>query len=341
MDNFFKIDRRILLADDDFVENHPETIGNGISYDLNDPQSNELSTLEKEIMLLATNFLLYVALLIILYFVCQNYFPWTVEGFVAHLPRQSADFESDLESEETQGKGSNGETNGATNETTTSAGKGANIKTGNLLFQDSDEESESESESGPLVPSLKDAQGIRRKSFVPMSLNHTPQLSSSSSGDHTPYQTDSPAVVMKRLLMCAVGLITTFVIWGLLQERMLTRRYPRIVGDYFEYTYFLVFTNRLWSLLFSSVLMHRQRRFRWPKGVLIQDLSYSAVSNMLSSWCQYEALKYVTFPAQTLFKSFKILPVMLMGKVSRREREGVTRTNQNPLIPPLSNTPPL
>jgi hypothetical protein len=264
-----------------------------------------------------------------------------VEGFVAHLPRQSADFESDLESEETQGKGSNGETNGATNETTTSAGKGANIKTGNLLFQDSDEESESESESGPLVPSLKDAQGIRRKSFVPMSLNHTPQLSSSSSGDHTPYQTDSPAVVMKRLLMCAVGLITTFVIWGLLQERMLTRRYPRIVGDYFEYTYFLVFTNRLWSLLFSSVLMHRQRRFRWPKGVLIQDLSYSAVSNMLSSWCQYEALKYVTFPAQTLFKSFKILPVMLMGKVSRREREGVTRTNQNPLIPPLSNTPPL
>ncbi|GMH56544.1 hypothetical protein TrRE_jg9029 [Triparma retinervis] len=196
------------------------------------------------------------------------------------------------------------------------------IKTGNsLLFQDSDEEeseSESEAESGPLVPPLKDAQGRRRKSFVPMSLNHTP-ISTSSSGEHIPLQTESPAIVMKRLLMCSAGLITTFVTWGLLQERMLTRRYPRIVGDYFEYTYFLVFTNRLWSLIFSTVLMHKQKRFRWPKGVLIQDLSYSAVSNMLSSWCQYEALKYVTFPAQTLFKSFKILPVMLMGKFLRNQ----------------------
>ena len=45
------------------------------------------------------------------------------------------------------------------------------------------------------------------------------------------------------------------------------------------------------------------------------EISYSAVSNLLSSWCQYEALKYVSFPCQTLFKSFKLLPVMVMGKV--------------------------
>jgi len=36
---------------------------------------------------------------------------------------------------------------------------------------------------------------------------------------------------------------------------------------------------------------------------------------MLSSWCQYEALRYVSFPAVTLFKSFKLAPVMLMGKI--------------------------
>jgi len=36
---------------------------------------------------------------------------------------------------------------------------------------------------------------------------------------------------------------------------------------------------------------------------------------MLSSWCQYEALRYVSFPATTLFKSFKLAPVMLMGKI--------------------------
>ncbi|KAI2492708.1 UAA transporter family [Fragilaria crotonensis] len=36
---------------------------------------------------------------------------------------------------------------------------------------------------------------------------------------------------------------------------------------------------------------------------------------MLSSWCQYEALRYVSFPATTLFKSFKLAPVMAMGKI--------------------------
>lgn len=31
---------------------------------------------------------------------------------------------------------------------------------------------------------------------------------------------------------------------------------------------------------------------------LAYEYSFPAVSNMLSSWCQYEALKYVTFPTQ-------------------------------------------
>ena len=156
--------------------------------------------------------------------------------------------------------------------------------------------------------------------FVPLSLNQGPVQPSSSMGskDDVPLQTDSPAVVMRRLIVCSVGLIVTFVTWGILQERMLTRRYPRVTGDRFTYTYFLVFTNRCWSLLFSTFLMYEHNLFKWPEGVTIQDLSYSAVSNMLSSWCQYEALKWVSFPAQTLFKSFKLMPVMLMGKVRRR-----------------------
>jgi adenosine 3'-phospho 5'-phosphosulfate transporter B2 len=35
---------------------------------------------------------------------------------------------------------------------------------------------------------------------------------------------------------------------------------------------------------------------------------------MLSSWCQYEALKYVSFPMVMLAKSLKMVPIMLMGK---------------------------
>jgi adenosine 3'-phospho 5'-phosphosulfate transporter B2 len=40
-----------------------------------------------------------------------------------------------------------------------------------------------------------------------------------------------------------------------------------------------------------------------------------ALSNSLSSFGQYQALRYVSFPLQTISKSTKVIPVMLMGKV--------------------------
>ena len=40
-----------------------------------------------------------------------------------------------------------------------------------------------------------------------------------------------------------------------------------------------------------------------------------ALSNTFSSWSQYNALKFVSFPVQTIFKSSKIIPVMIMGRL--------------------------
>ncbi|XP_025831969.1 adenosine 3'-phospho 5'-phosphosulfate transporter 1-like, partial [Agrilus planipennis] len=42
---------------------------------------------------------------------------------------------------------------------------------------------------------------------------------------------------------------------------------------------------------------------------------YCSFSNIMSSWCQYEALKYVSFPHQVLAKAAKTIPVMIMGKI--------------------------
>ena len=49
---------------------------------------------------------------------------------------------------------------------------------------------------------------------------------------------------------------------------------------------------------------------------------YSAcsLSNIMSSWFQYEALKFVSFPTQVLAKACKIIPVMLMGKVISKNK---------------------
>mmetsp|Transcript_42297 Transcript_42297/g.99217 ORF Transcript_42297/g.99217 Transcript_42297/m.99217 type:complete len:97 (+) Transcript_42297:659-949(+) len=50
-------------------------------------------------------------------------------------------------------------------------------------------------------------------------------------------------------------------------------------------------------------------------GAPLNSFTPCALSNTLSSWSQYASLNFVSFPVQTVFKSSKIIPVMLMGKV--------------------------
>lgn len=66
------------------------------------------------------------------------------------------------------------------------------------------------------------------------------------------------------------------------------------------------------------MMVRPQPRHKAP----LYKYSYCSLSNIMSSWCQYEALKYVSFPTQVLAKASKIIPVMLMGKiVSKRTYE--------------------
>jgi len=51
----------------------------------------------------------------------------------------------------------------------------------------------------------------------------------------------------------------------------------------------------------------------------LYKFSFSSVSNIMSSVCQYEALKYVSFLTQVLAKSCKMVPVMVMGYLVSRK----------------------
>lgn len=84
-------------------------------------------------------------------------------------------------------------------------------------------------------------------------------------------------------------------------------------GEQFTNSQFLVFVNRILALLVAGVYLAAvpQPRQKAP----LYKYSYSSISNTLSSWCQYEALKFVSFPTQVLAKASKVIPVMLMGKV--------------------------
>ncbi|KAG1941878.1 adenosine 3'-phospho 5'-phosphosulfate transporter 1 [Pimephales promelas] len=120
-----------------------------------------------------------------------------------------------------------------------------------------------------------------------------------------------------RLIFCAAGLQASYLTWGVLQERVMTRSYGATEaegsGERFKDSQFLVFMNRILALTVSGLwcVLFKQPRH----GVPMYKYSFASLSNILSSWCQYEALKYISFPTQVLAKASKVIPVMLMGKI--------------------------
>jgi solute carrier family 35 (adenosine 3'-phospho 5'-phosphosulfate transporter), member B2 len=122
---------------------------------------------------------------------------------------------------------------------------------------------------------------------------------------------DDPQSRSLKLIGCFVGIQVSYVLWGVAQEQIMTRTYK--LGK-FKSSTFCVFGNRLLALLISMcVVMYN--RYTKPKMYNAPSSAYipSSLSNSISSWAQYEALKYLSFPSQVLSKSCKIIPVMLVG----------------------------
>ncbi|XP_039604400.1 adenosine 3'-phospho 5'-phosphosulfate transporter 1 isoform X2 [Polypterus senegalus] len=123
-----------------------------------------------------------------------------------------------------------------------------------------------------------------------------------------------------KLLFCAVGLQISYLTWGVLQERVMTRTYGTTetdLGEKFKDSQFLVFMNRILALTVAGVYCAFTKQPR--HGAPMYKYSFASLSNILSSWCQYEALKYISFPTQVLAKASKVIPVMLMGKIVSRK----------------------
>jgi adenosine 3'-phospho 5'-phosphosulfate transporter B2 len=120
---------------------------------------------------------------------------------------------------------------------------------------------------------------------------------------------------VKLLLFCVLGLVGSYLAWGYFQERIMTRSYTSLSTgseDKFKDAEFLVFCNRIAGLVIGRIGME----MTGPHDNFAPPFSFSfcSMSNILSSWFQYEALKFITFPMQVLSKSCKIIAAMLMGK---------------------------
>ena len=81
---------------------------------------------------------------------------------------------------------------------------------------------------------------------------------------------------------------------------------------HFKNSEFLVFSNRVIALIIAAIYIFMTGGGNWDGS--FYRYSYCSLSNICSSWCQYEALKFVDFPTQVLSKTSKMIPVMIMGK---------------------------
>ena len=78
----------------------------------------------------------------------------------------------------------------------------------------------------------------------------------------------------------------------------MTRQYVDSTGQIgqFKDSQFLVFVNRImaFAVALLCIMAIKQPRHKAP----LYKYSYCSFSNILSSWCQYEALKFISFPTQ-------------------------------------------
>lgn len=120
-----------------------------------------------------------------------------------------------------------------------------------------------------------------------------------------------------KLLFCFFGLQISYILWGLVQENLMTQKYK---NGSFKSSAFCVFGNRFFALFISLaiVLIRKWRNTSSNSEAPFYQYLPSSISNSVSSWAQYEALKYVSFPTQVLSKSCKIIPVMLVRFLSQR-----------------------
>eukprot|EP00210_Caulerpa_lentillifera_P005809 g5555.t1 len=120
-----------------------------------------------------------------------------------------------------------------------------------------------------------------------------------------------------KAISCVLGLTGSLMVYGILQEGIMTLPFGPEKAR-FRHTLFLVLINRLIACSFALVFVIFSEDQLEPVAPIT---SYSVISfaNIISSACQYEALKYVSFPVQVLAKSAKTIPVMIWQSIISRK----------------------
>ena len=114
------------------------------------------------------------------------------------------------------------------------------------------------------------------------------------------------------LAFCFLGLQISYLTWGYVQgeghDDRVRHLGPLSVGHVLRLLKSCAGHRR-------GILLHGLQTSQCGRTRTLWVFAPCSVSNSLSSYGQYQSLRYVSFPLQTLSKSTKVIPVMIMGKV--------------------------
>jgi len=118
---------------------------------------------------------------------------------------------------------------------------------------------------------------------------------------------------------CFCGLQASYLTWGYMQELIMTSKFEPTTHSpdgMFPSAAFCVFSNRFLAIIVAIIAVRLKHGAIFANNTApLIAFTPCAISNTMSSWSQYASLRYVSFPVQTVFKSSKIIPVMMMGKI--------------------------
>lgn len=133
---------------------------------------------------------------------------------------------------------------------------------------------------------------------IPTNIEKTTHLSS------TPTQTNNDRQGLIWLLICFLGIMASFVCYGLLLE------YATSGGNKLHELSFLFVTSGLYTLTAAA---GRYVRDETPTTIPPARFAVLGLTSMGSTFFSVRSLRYVIYPIQVLAKSCKPVPVMLMG----------------------------
>ncbi|XP_008221675.1 PREDICTED: UDP-galactose/UDP-glucose transporter 3 [Prunus mume] len=118
--------------------------------------------------------------------------------------------------------------------------------------------------------------------------------------------------------LCVVGIWTAYIYQGVLQETLSTKRFGPD-GNRFEHLAFLNLAQNVVCLIWSYIMI-KLWNSRNAGGAPLWTYWSAGITNTIGPAMGIEALKYISYPAQVLAKSSKMIPVMLMGTLVYKQR---------------------